>query len=109
MKPFPLRSRLIVPLALLLPPLFLLATVTLGNKTLLPADNLIAFEPWTSASDNLNLTASETPHNALLSDLILENYARPSPPGKFRSGTPIFSPGFRFSPPDNTRCSIRSA
>lgn len=75
MKPFPLRSRLTVPVTLLLPPLLLLATVTLGDKTLLPADNLIAFEPWTSAAAELNLTEPEEPHNALLSDLILENYA----------------------------------
>ncbi len=75
MKPFQLRSRLIVPLALLLPPLLLLATVTLGKKTLLPTDNLIAFEPWASAAADLNLRAPEAPHNALLSDLILENYA----------------------------------
>ncbi|HJL69594.1 MAG TPA: hypothetical protein QGI30_01885, partial [Anaerolineales bacterium] len=75
MRPFPLRSRLTVPIALLLPPLVLLATVTLGNKTLLPVDNLTAFEPWASASDSFNLTPPQAPHNALLSDLILENYA----------------------------------
>ena len=65
MKPFLLRSRLTVPVALLLPPLLLLATVTLGDKTLLPADNLIAFEPWTSAAAELKLTEPEEPHNAL--------------------------------------------
>ena len=66
---------MIVPLTLLLPPLILLATVTLGQKTLLPTDNLTAFEPWDSAAADLNLRKTEVPHNALLSDLILENYA----------------------------------
>jgi len=46
--------------------------VTFGGKTLLPADNLFAFEPWHSFAAQWNVT---TPHNELLSDLILENYA----------------------------------
>ena len=46
--------------------------VTLGNKTLLPADNLFGFEPWQSFAEEWNATV---PQNGLLSDLILENYA----------------------------------
>lgn len=46
--------------------------VTIGGKTLLPADNLFTFEPWRSFAEQWNATV---PHNELLSDLILENYA----------------------------------
>ena len=46
--------------------------VTLGGKTLLPADNLFTFEPWRTFAQQWN---AAVPHNELLSDLILENYA----------------------------------
>ena len=46
--------------------------VIFGGKTLLPADNLFTFEPWRSFADDFGVS---TPHNDLLSDLILENYA----------------------------------
>lgn len=59
-------------LVLFLLPLILFAPVTLGSRTLLPADNLFTFEPYLSAADELGVGQ---PHNALLSDLILENYA----------------------------------
>ena len=75
MKPRKLFSNLTVPLALLLPPLLLLATVTIGNKTIIPTENLVDFEPWKSAAAGSLIQAPETPHNALLSDLVLENYA----------------------------------
>ena len=74
MNRFIIRKRLIIPLVLLLPPILILATVTLGGNTLLPSDNLIAYEPWASAVTDLKLTAPEIPHNPLLSDLILQNY-----------------------------------
>ncbi len=44
---------------------------TFGGKTLLPVDNLFAFEPWRSFAEGLGVSV---PHNELLSDLILENY-----------------------------------
>ncbi len=66
-----LRDAAIV-LFLLLLPLLWFAPQALGNRTLLPADNLYAFEPWQTAAAELGV---ETPHNALISDLILENYA----------------------------------
>ncbi|MBM2849344.1 MAG: putative polysaccharide biosynthesis protein, partial [Anaerolineales bacterium] len=44
---------------------------TLGGRTLLPADNLTAFEPFKSAASQFGVDA---PHNQLLSDLVLENY-----------------------------------
>ena len=52
-------------------PLALFAPVTIGPYTLLPADNLFAWQPFRSAAAALGITI---PHNALLSDLILENY-----------------------------------
>jgi len=53
-------------------PFLLFATVTLGSKTMLPADNLVQWFPWATAGDELNV---DFPHNGLLSDMILENYA----------------------------------
>lgn len=43
-----------------------------GGKTLLPADNLYQFLPWQALAAEQGVGA---PHNSLLSDLILENYA----------------------------------
>ncbi len=57
---------------LLLLPLLFFAPVTIGGRTLIPADNLYQFEPWLSARDAVG--APEIPHNALLSDLVLQNY-----------------------------------
>ena len=48
------------------------APATLGNRTIIPADNLYQFEPW--ASEREEVGAPEVPHNALLSDLVLQNY-----------------------------------
>lgn len=59
-------------LILLLLPLLLFWPVTLGSKTLLPVDNLFAYEPWLTYRDELGVGL---PQNQLLSDLILENYA----------------------------------
>ena len=67
-----LRAEAIAVLILLLIPLLWFAPVLTGQRTLLPADNLYAWEPWRSFAAELGV---ETPHNELLSDLILENYA----------------------------------
>ena len=56
---------------LLLLPLMLFAPVTLGGYTLLPADNLFAWQPFKSAAAAFGIVV---PQNELLSDLILENY-----------------------------------
>ncbi len=45
--------------------------VLFGGRTLLPLDNLFAFPPWRSYAAQLGVT---TPHNELVSDLILQNY-----------------------------------
>jgi phospho-N-acetylmuramoyl-pentapeptide-transferase len=53
-------------------PLLLFANVTLGGRTMIPADNLYQWQPWSEESAALN---AEIPHNSLLSDMVLENYA----------------------------------
>jgi len=45
---------------------------TIGGKTMLPADNVFAVEPWASYAEEVGV---DVPHNDLLSDLYLENYA----------------------------------
>src|SRR5439155_16216762 len=45
---------------------------TFGGQTLIPADNLFAFPPWQAFAAQFQATV---PHNELLSDLLLENYA----------------------------------
>ncbi|MCC7358185.1 MAG: oligosaccharide flippase family protein [Anaerolineales bacterium] len=69
-----LAPDLLVALGLLLLPLTLFAPVTLGGRTLLPADNLLAIEPWRSAAAEFGAAAPIVPHNKLLDDLVLENY-----------------------------------
>ncbi len=69
-----LRSRRdgIVVAILLALPLALFWQTTLGNRTLIPADNLYQWEPWATYAEELGVGI---PHNELLSDLLLENYA----------------------------------
>jgi len=69
-----LRSRrdLVVVAILLVLPLALFWQTTLGNRTLIPADNLYQWEPWASYAKEMGVGV---PHNELLSDLLLENYA----------------------------------
>jgi len=58
-------------LILLILPLILFWPVTVGSKTLLPADNLYQWEPYRSFAEQQGV--SLPPHNELLSDLVLEN------------------------------------
>ncbi|MBN1220638.1 MAG: oligosaccharide flippase family protein [Anaerolineae bacterium] len=58
-------------LTLLVLPLLLFWPVTVGANTLLPVDNLFAYEPWASYQESQGVGL---PQNQLLSDLILENY-----------------------------------
>ena len=62
---------LLAALILLILPLLLFWSVTIGPNTLLPVDNLFAYEPWASYKAELGVGL---PQNQLLSDLILENY-----------------------------------
>ena len=66
------RADLLILAVLFLLPLLLFWPVTLGGKTLLPADNLYQWQPWKSAAEQFN---AQVPQNQLVSDLILENYA----------------------------------
>ncbi|GAB4515009.1 MAG: hypothetical protein Kow0047_26960 [Anaerolineae bacterium] len=66
-----LRGDLIAALVLLVIPLAWFAPVLTGQRTLLPVDNLFAWEPWRSFAAQVGV---DLPHNELLSDLILENY-----------------------------------
>ncbi|HEY84389.1 MAG TPA: oligosaccharide flippase family protein [Chloroflexi bacterium] len=65
------KQDILAAVILFLLPLILFAPVTLGSKTLLPADNRFTFEPYASFAAELGV---EQPHNLLVSDLILENY-----------------------------------
>src|SRR6185503_14520231 len=68
------RLDLLAALSFLLLPLLLFWPVTLGDRTLIPADNLFFFQPWASARDQFDAAPPETPHNDLPLDLLLENY-----------------------------------
>ena len=67
-----LRPDILIVLAYLILPLLLYAGVTIGSRTMLPADNLFQWPPWHAAAAELGVS---TPHNALISDLIIQNYA----------------------------------
>jgi len=67
-----LKQDLAVILALLAVSIAFFWPVTVGGKTLLPADNVFVWEPWASHALEAGV---ETPHNELLSDLYLQNYA----------------------------------
>lgn len=66
------KTDVIIVAGLLILPLLLFGWVTLGNKTMLPADNLFQWAPWASTAADFDI---DFPQNSLLSDLILENYA----------------------------------
>lgn len=53
-------------------PLILFWPVTVGGKTLLPADVPFQYTPWRAVADQFGVAV---PQNQLLADLILENYA----------------------------------
>src|SRR5258708_3854034 len=65
------RRDLLIIAGLFVLPLAFFWQVTLGDKTLLPADNLYQFQPWAAYRDQQGVPA--VPHNSLLSDLVLEN------------------------------------
>jgi O-antigen/teichoic acid export membrane protein len=65
------KADLIVLAGFLLLPLLLYSSVTIGGRTMLPADNLFQWQPWASHAAELGV---ETAQNSLISDLILQNY-----------------------------------
>jgi len=66
------RRDLLIVLGLLALAAIFLAPVVLGGATLVPFDNLFRFPPWNAFAAQFGVT---TPHNELVSDLVLENYA----------------------------------
>src|SRR5688572_6361736 len=74
----PILPDLVFAAVLLLIPLIFFLPQTLGGRTLIPADNLFQWEPYKSLADEYNVGVQGMPgipHNALLSDLLLENAA----------------------------------
>jgi O-antigen/teichoic acid export membrane protein len=63
---------LVVVVVLFLLPLGFFFQQTLGGKTLIPSENLFQYEPYATYSPVVK--APPTPHNHLLSDLVLQNY-----------------------------------
>ena len=57
---------------LFLLPLLMFWPQTVGGRTLIPADNLYQFQPYAAYAEQVG--APQTPHNHLLSDLVLQNY-----------------------------------
>lgn len=67
-----LRPDVAVALGYLILPVLLYAGVTLGPRTMIPADNLFQWAPWNAHAAELGVGA---PHNALIGDLVIQNYA----------------------------------
>ncbi|MDW8316630.1 MAG: flippase [Anaerolineae bacterium] len=65
------RQGFVAGIVLFAVPFFWFAPVILGGRTLVPADNIYQFQPWAAQAAALGVG---TPHNELLSDLVLENY-----------------------------------
>ena len=74
--PMPLRRRVTPDLALiiflLLAPLAMFHQQTLGDRTILPTENLYQFLPYSAYREVVKAPA--IPHNHLLSDMVLQNY-----------------------------------
>lgn len=67
-----LRPDVLIALAYLILPLLFYGSVTVGSRTMLPADNRFQWPPWQAAAAELGVSV---PHNALIGDLIIQNYA----------------------------------
>ena len=65
------RKDVLIALGLLALALVFFWPVVFGGKTLVPTDNLFQWPPWQAYAEQLGVGV---PHNALLSDLLLENY-----------------------------------
>jgi len=63
---------LLVLAVLLLLPLLIFWPVAVGDRTLVPAENIYQWAPWNRLSETHQAIA---PHNELLSDLLLQNHA----------------------------------
>jgi hypothetical protein len=67
----PVRINLAIASFYFLLPLIIFWPVTLGDSTLLPVDNLFAFEPFLSHAASQGVAR---PHSFLFADLVLQNY-----------------------------------
>jgi len=65
------KRDLLFSLGFVLLPLVLYWPVTVGDKTMLPVDNLYQWQPW---QEHAAASDATIPHNSLISDLILQNY-----------------------------------
>lgn len=90
------RLDFLIAAGLLLLPCLLFWQVLIGGRTLIPADNLFAWQPWRSFAAQQGVGV---PHNELLSDLLLENYVWKRfileslhAPGGFTNKLPLWNP-----------------
>jgi hypothetical protein len=67
-----LAAHVLIVAALFLFPLIMFWQVTIGDRTLIPADNLYQYQPWKAYREQVGVP--EIPHNSLLSDLVLQNF-----------------------------------
>ena len=85
--------------------------VTVGDRTMLPADVLYTHQPWQPYAS----PGFVTPQNSLVTDLLLENYVWKRlileclRAGSCHFGTPTFWAAFLSWPPGSIRRSIPSA
>lgn len=66
------RWDIAIALGYLILPLLLYGGVTIGSRTMIPADNLFQWSPWNARAAELGVGP---PHNALIGDLVIQNYA----------------------------------
>ena len=64
------RADILIVLSTLVLPLLLYAGVTLGPRTMIPADNLFQWAPWNAAAAQFGALP---PHNGLIGDLVIQN------------------------------------
>ena len=64
------RADFFIALGYLILPLMLYASVTLGSRTMIPADVLFQWAPWNAAAAEFDALP---PHNALIADLAIQN------------------------------------
>ncbi len=64
------RADFLIALGYLVLPLLLYGSVTLGSRTMIPADVLFQWAPWNAAAADFDALP---PHNALIGDLAIQN------------------------------------
>ena len=64
------RADFLIAVGYLILPLLLYGSVTLGPRTMIPADVLFQWSPWNAAAAEFNALP---PHNALIADLAIQN------------------------------------